>query len=402
MRRLNSILLMVLLLHGFEGLAQDADRYITRAAAYAHRSMFAEAIASYTGAIEKEKDYRLFTGRGRLFLQTGAAEKAKEDFKQANSLESGSGSLGLARAYALTGDYKRAAEELKHHLASPHRLPRKEIMLDPYLSAMEDSPEWRELWKQKWYTRLEEGMAEIEYYIEAGKIDEAENVLSDIEYLYRERPEISYLSGLIAGKRNNRKTALEYLSLALDGDETDYSYWKLYIGLLGENNQYLAAAGMCDRALEAFPGKTDLIYEKSEYLQMAGDRQKALQTAENYLELYPEDERAIRQAGVIAAGAGEYSKALRYFSKNIEYYPGKAECFTDRAAVYMNLKSWEAAVYDYSMALDLWPRDGDALYNKGQALINMGKKEEACYDFRMALRYGNRKASAMLSKHCIM
>ncbi|MFP4489389.1 MAG: tetratricopeptide repeat protein, partial [Bacteroidales bacterium] len=69
--------------------------------------------------------------------------------------------------------------------------------------------------------------------------------------------------------------------------------------------------------------------------------------------------------------------------------------------VYMKIKSWEAAVYDYSMALDLWPRDGDAYYNKGLALFNMGKKEEACYDFRMALRYGNKKASAMISKHCI-
>ncbi|MFO7754999.1 MAG: tetratricopeptide repeat protein [Bacteroidales bacterium] len=400
MKKIKIILLALILVHGIEVLAQDAAECISRATAYADRSLFSEAIELYTVTIEKEDDYRLFTGRGEVFLQTGNIDKAIDDFKQANSLEPGTGYMGLARAYAMGGDYRLAADELQRHLRSDYRLPRNVIMLDTYLTVMEDSPEWRELWKKDWYNQMEQGMAEIEYYIAAGRTEEAERVFSDIEYTYRERPGVSYLRGLIAAEKNNIKEALENLRLAIDSDDTKYSYWELYIEQLAENGEYLTAAKICDRAMDAFPDKTGLIYKKSEYLRLAGDREKALQTAENYLDLYPDKERAIRQAGVIAGEKGEYSKALRYFSRNIENHPGEAECFTDRADVYMKIKSWDAAVYDYSMALDLWPRDGDALYNKGLALLNKGKTEEACHDFRMALRYGNRKASAMLSKHC--
>ncbi|MDZ7739472.1 MAG: tetratricopeptide repeat protein [Bacteroidales bacterium] len=187
MRSLNSILLLLVLLHGPEGMAQDANEYITRAAAYADRALFSEAIEAYTGAIEKEDDYRLFTGRGEVFLQTGNTAKAIDDFQQANRLAPGSGYMGLARAYAIRGDYSRAVDELQQHLRSAWRLPRKVIMLDPYLTLMEDSPEWRELWKNDWYSQIEEGMAEIEYYIDAGRIEEAERLYCPTLNIYIRR-----------------------------------------------------------------------------------------------------------------------------------------------------------------------------------------------------------------------
>ena len=140
---------------------------------------------------------------------------------------------------------------------------------------------------------------------------------------------------------------------------------------------------------------------KSEYLRAANERSAALQAAEEYLNLYPEDEKAIRQAGLASAENKLFSKAIKYFSDNIEKHPSSAQNFTDRANVYLQIKSWDAAEYDYSMSLDLWPRNGDVYYNKGLALMQMGKVDQACHDFRMALRYGNNKASGMISRHCI-
>lgn len=380
---------------------QAVSGYYTVAAAYIDRSMYAEAIEIYTGAMEKNDDYRLYTARGKAFLLRGDIDAAINDFSYANMLKPGSGYLGLARAFALAADIPEAIENLKYHLQSDYRLPRKNIMLDTCFRSLEDAPGWRELWKTSWYNRIEEAVAEAEYYISAGKTEEAAKVLSGIEYIYSDRAETDYIKGLVAAAKNNTPLAREQLRRAIEKDGSKYSFWNLYIEQLISDNDYLAAANACGIALEHFPEKTALILKKSENLYRANDPGPALKQAERYLDLYPGDEEAMRLAGTVSAENGEYNKSLNYFSKNIDNNPGNPQCFTDRAGVYLKIKSWDAAVYDYSMALDLWPRNGDAYYNKGIALINSGKNEKACHDFRMALRYGNRKAASMLSKYCI-
>ena len=401
MRYLSIILLVIICQSGTDVSGQAGPGYFTVAASYIDRSMYARAIEIYTGAMEKNDDHRLFTARGKAFLLRGDIDAAVNDFSYANMLKPGSGYLGLAKAYALAGNKPEAIENLKYHLQSDYRLPRKNIMLDTCFRSLEDTPGWRELWKTPWYSRIEEAVAEAEYYINTGKTEEAGKVLSEIEYIYSDRAETNYLKGLVAAANNNTSLAREQLRRAIEKDGSDYSFWNLYIEQLIADNDYLAAANACSAALEYFPEKTALILKKSENLYRAGDPGPAMEETERYLELYPGDEEAVRLAGTVAAENGEYNKSLSYFSKNIDNYPGNPECFTDRAAVYLKIRSWDAAVYDYSMALDLWPRNGDAYYNKGIALINSGNTEKACHDFRMALKYGNSKAASMLSKHCI-
>jgi len=395
------IILTFVILYSSIISAQDVNTILTRAAALKDRSMFSQAIDLYTEAINVDEDYRLYTERGEAFLMNGRLEDAINDFNMANNLEPGSGYLGLARSYAINNEIEKAIANLQQHLQSDFKLPRKKILLDPYFSSIEETVEWRQLWKNNWYNQLDEAKAEIEYLVNTEKISEARDALSEIENLYKEQTGIIYLKGLIEAGAGNTGMALEYLARAVSEDRAEYSVWKLFIDQLNNNSDYLSAANACEEAILIYPEKTELILLKSENLRMAGDRKSALEAAEIYRELYPGNEAASRQAGIIARDNGEYNRAIRLFSENIENYPGNAQCFTDRAGVYLKMKSWNAAIYDYSMALDLWPRDGEAYYNKGVALLNSGKTTEACHDFRMALRYGNRKASGMLSKYCI-
>ncbi len=381
--------------------AQEIGMYITRASAYSERMMFAGAAEEYTRALSISDDYRLYTGRGEAMIIIGDISLALDDFNKANQIEPGSGYLGLARAYALNNEPSKAIENLRNHLMSGFRLPRKEIMLDAAFAGLEDSKDWRELWKTKWYTQLEEAESEIEYYAGSGKVEDAESVLSGIDNLYNERIELLYLKAVVKAAGSDSKTALGYLRQAIEKGDTSIKTWKLYINQLGETENYLAAADACDKALLYYPRETELIYMKSGYLRMSGEHERALRTAEKYLGLFPDNEDANRQAGLTAADNGEYGKAIRCFTHNIENFPGKSQCYTDRAGLYMNMKAWDAAVYDYSMALDLWPRNGDAYYNKGLALINEGKTDEACHDFRMATRYGDRRAASMINRYCI-
>lgn len=381
--------------------SQDLNDYIREGKALTDRSKYAEAINIYSEALKSHSDYRLYTGRALAFLESGDVSAAVEDYKLANGQSYGSGFFGLTICSILRGDYEQAFFYLRKHLDSEYRLPRKRILLDKYISKLENKTGWKDLWKNDWYTQLEKATADVEYYVSSGRGKEASGALAVVKNMYAESAEVSYLQGLVESSENNTKEAVEHLRSAIEKDSKYYPAWDLFISELEKSGHYYAAANASKEAMEIFPERTELILKTSACLLKANDREGAGKYAEIYLGLYPGAEDANRQAGLVASQRGEYSKALRYFSGNIENYPGKAECFTDRAGVYLRLKSWDAAIYDYSMALDLSPRDADAYYNKGLALMEKGNNNKACYDFKMALRYGNRKAAKMISKYCI-
>lgn len=381
--------------------SQDLNDYIREGKAFTDRSKYAEAINIYSEALKNHSDYRLYTGRALAYLESGDVRAAVEDYRLANGQSYGSGFFGLTICSVLIGDYEQAFFYLRKHLDSEYRLPRKRILLDKYISKLENKTGWKDLWKNDWYTQLEKATANVEYYVSSGRSSEALRALAGVKDMYAESAEVSYMQGLIASAENNSQEAVDHLRQAVERDRKYFPAWELYIDELISSGDYYAAAIASEEAIDLFPGKTKLLLKASGCLLKVNDREGAGKYAELYLDLYPDAEDANRQAGLVASQRGEYSKALRYYSGNIENYPGKAECFTDRAGVYLKLKSWDAAIYDYSMALDLSPRNADAYYNKGLALMEKGNHNKACYDFKMALRYGNRKAAKMISKYCI-
>jgi len=66
------------------------------------------------------------------------------------------------------------------NLLSRYRKSEKEVLLDPAFTTIEYTPEWRQFWKKEWFTALETGISELEYYIAAGKKREAADKLSEL------------------------------------------------------------------------------------------------------------------------------------------------------------------------------------------------------------------------------
>jgi tetratricopeptide (TPR) repeat protein len=316
-------------------------------------------------------------------------------------MKPGSASLNLARAYADMGDVGLSIQHLENHLISDFKTEERKLLLDPHLEKIENSPEWRRLWKTDWFTSLEKGISEIEYQIGRGQVFEARSALKDLSFFYKKSPEINYLSGILSYGEGDYKSAVGFLSDAIAGDYKEYKVWLSYINAQKESAAYLNAVSACNEAMEIYPDRSELYLLRLECNRKAGERQKALNDAKLILQLYPNNEDAIRNAGKLAYENKQYTESLKYLSINIKNQPGNSQYFTDRASVYMATRSWDFAVYDYSMALDLQPMDGEAYYNKAYALLQLGKTEDACHDLKLALKYGNRKASSLINKNCI-
>jgi tetratricopeptide (TPR) repeat protein len=380
---------------------QETVDYLLKSRALTDRGKPDLAIEELTRAISAKIDSRLFVERADAYATKGDYSSAISDYNEANKITPFSGEFGLSRIYALKGDAATSLYHLELNLNSRYRRGEKEIMLDPAFGAIENRPEWRLFWKKEWYTGIEKGISEIEFYSSSGKIDESERVLSELKNNYRDNDEILYAEGLIDLSAGKPGEAVKILA----GLTTSYPDNEKYLRLLAKAQTAGSnAAGASDtytRIISSGVADAELLILRAECFRKTGEFDKAIKDLNKYLVYYPDSKEALSMAGKTEAASGDNIKALELFSQNLKLHPNDADCYVDRANSYFVSKSWNWAINDYSMSLDLKPGNSDVWLNKGISLLNSGRAEDACHDFRRAISLGNKKASEYISKNCI-
>jgi tetratricopeptide (TPR) repeat protein len=360
-----------------------------------------QAIEILSGALKDQQDSRLFLERGEANFVKGDYSAALSDYNSANNLLKFSGEYGLARAYAMKGDAATSLYHLEQNLKSPVRKSEKEIMLDPAFTRIENRPEWRLFWKKEWYSEADKSISEIEYYLSAGKGNEAGEVLTGLQKNYPGNDNILYGRALINLSSGKYPDAIKTLAGLLAADPENEKYLRaLAKAQTGASNPAGASSTYSTLIGLEIPD-ADLLMLRAECYKKTGETEKAMLDLQKYLSLYPENKAALSMAGKTEASSGNNLKALEYFSENLKLHPNDAECYIDRANSYFLSRSWDWAVKDYSMSLDLDPENSETWLNKGIALLNSGRKEDACHDFRMSLSLGNKKATDYISRNCI-
>ena len=145
------------------------------------------ARALFTKAIEtKGANPDLLLKLAEIHYSSGAYQQAIEYAKEADRMESGKGNYMLARSFAISGQAAPAVQYLEKHLKSGIKRPRHEILLDTAFSSIEETADWKALWKQTWYS-------------------EAENLEFEVAYLRRSTDYIAALEKIGEGLRHCSK-----------------------------------------------------------------------------------------------------------------------------------------------------------------------------------------------------
>ncbi|MBN2667499.1 MAG: tetratricopeptide repeat protein [Bacteroidales bacterium] len=399
---MKSILFFILLSLTAAGLqGQTKSDFLMKGRALVERGKPDQAISLLSTALENYRETDVYLGRAEAFAAGGDYSQAINDYNSANSVSPGSGEYGLARIYAFKGDAATAVYHLELCLESEYRRSEKEIMLDPSFSLVENRPEWRQFWRRTIYSSVEKGIAEIEYNLTTGNISDAKTVFTGLSGSYPGNDALAYAGALISF--SEKKYAESQLTLAgLLADEPDNEKYLRLLALAQEaSGNPAGASSTYTRLLAAGTAEPEVLLLRAECFRKTGETDRALGDVEKFLDLYPDDKKALSRAGRLSAASGDNLKALTYFSENLRLHPNDAECYVDRANSYFVSKSWDFAMKDYSMALDLQPENPDAWLNKGIAQLSMGKKDDACFDFRKAFGQGSKKAAEYLSKYCI-
>ncbi|MCX6333302.1 MAG: tetratricopeptide repeat protein [Bacteroidia bacterium] len=346
-------------------------------------------------------DSRLLSIRAEAKLLLGDYTGAIDDFNSANKITQYSGEYGLARIYALKGDAVTSLNHLELSMRSPFRKREKEILLDPAFAKIEERPEWRSFWKKEWYTVPEGKISEIEYYVKAGKTEDAGLIFTELERDYPGNNASVYAGAIIKMSSGKNADATKSLSDLLISEPSNEKYLKALAASQSAASNFAGASASYAKLIGLEVPDADLFLLRAECYRKTGEKEKAMADITKFLTFYPESKRALHLAGKTESGSGNNLKALEYFSENLRLHPNDPECYIDRGNSYFLSKSWQWAVNDYSMSLDLDPYNQEAWLSKGISLVNSGKTEDACHDFRMSFALGNKKAVDYLSKYCI-
>lgn len=394
-------ILLILLADAGVISAQSTAEYLMKSKALMEAGKSGEAATVLSEAARKVNDWRLFAQRAETYMLEGDYPHAVNDLNTANSIAPGSGEYTLARIYALKGNPSTSVYHLELCLKSSFKRSEKDILIDPSFSNIENSPEWRQFWKNDWYDNYEKGISEIEYDIASGNISDAKSTLSDLSGVYSEKSGIVYAAALINFAEAKYPESIKILTGLLNEEPTNEKYLRLLSRVQEAGGNSAGATSTYTRLIDLGIADASLFLLRADCFRKTGENDKALTDIYKYLEFYPDDKKAISFAGKIESASGDNIKALEYFSKNLKLHPNDAGCYVDRANAYFTAKSWDLAIKDYSMSLDLQPENPEVWLNKGIALLGMGKTDDACHDFRLSFNLGNRKATEYLSRYCI-
>lgn len=359
------------------------------------------AIEILSASLQKKQDGRLLLERAEAYTVKGDYSAAIADYNTANNLSPESAEYGLAKAYAKKGDAATSLYHLGLNLKSAFKRSEKEIMLDPAFSKIENRPEWRQFWKNEWFSVPEESIAEIEYYTSAGKNDEAATILSDLKKNYPGSESAAYAGALLNLSTGKYGEAIKSISELLTLKPDNEKYLRALAKAQASSSNPAGASVTYSKLISLEVPDADLLLLRAECYKKTGENSRAIIDIEDYLSINPESKTALSFAGKMEASSGNNLKALEYFSKNLKLHPNDADCYIDRANSYLLSKSWGWAIKDYSMSLDLAPNNHDVWLNKGIALVNVGKVDDACHDFRKSSALGNKKATGYISRYCL-
>ena len=360
-----------------------------------------EAVKILTDALQVTQESELYLERAAAFMEKGDYSQAIKDLNSANNFSPSSGEYGLARIYALKGDAGTSLYHLEISMKSPLKRSEKEVLLDPSFSVIENRPEWRQFWKKEWYGGYEKALSEIEYCLSAGKKDEARALLNELTSDYPGNDGNIYAQALYSLSTANYPDVVKAVSGLLENDPKNEKYLRtLALAQEGAGNPAGASSAYTQLIDMGIPD-ADLLLLRAGCFRKTGESAKALTDIKKYLDLYPDDNKALSFAGKVEAASGDNLAAIEYFSENLKLHPNDPECYIDRANSYFVSKSWSWAIKDYSMSLDLQPGNSDIWLSKGIALLNSGKVDDACHDFRKSYSMGNKRATEYISRNCI-
>lgn len=207
------------------------------------------------------------------------------------------------------------------------------------------------------------------YFLEAGRLDEAEREFEATLALYPGDLEATLNMGVLASERGDWETAIEYYRVILEAG----AYPSLVLNQLGiasaRTGKIEEAVGYYERALEYDPGDARARMNLGAARAALGDRSAAVADYEEAIRLNPGSAEAHYNLAIALNALGRRDEAAEHYQRAHELDPSDVDTLYNLGVVYMDQEKHGLAAEQFRAALGLDPSLSDAAHNLGAVLL---------------------------------
>ena len=402
----NSVFRIMILLFVFSTLttftfAQSINDLLIKAKIEFENNQFQNAIDSYTNILVSQPGTKeLFFYRGECFFQQKQYFEALSDYKKADSLDNGFASFQIAKCYALLGNNSIAIEYIKKNLTSKYKEPQSAFKLEKTFGNIQKTKEWKDLWKQDWYSVLENSLAEIHYFYENNKFEKALNTTEQLLVNHKNNFTLLHFRGKILLALTDYNAAEKDFNELIQRKPFVAELYVERAEIYEKTNVYKKALEDYNKAIELDGTNYILLFKRALVLYNLKLFDNALVDLNRYTYFKENDQNALYYCGLIYFEKQEYFKALPFFNDLLEKNKKELRYFVARGNTYLMCTSYKYAEQDYTQALDLNPKSGIVYMNRGIARFEQGELKGACRDWQKAFNLKDANVQDYLEKRC--
>ena len=193
--------------------------------------------------------------------------------------------------------------------------------------------------------------------------------------------------------------AIEAFSKAIENDPkyaTAYQYRAIAYSAIGFNelalvdiNRFIKLKPKSKRSILSTLGG---IYEGQKKYQ------KAIETFNEYIKLYPNESLGYSRLGGIYVELGDFKKAIFYYSKAVKLEPDDFHIYFNRGNIYLATYNYGQALDDYNKAIELNPTIGDFYFNRALVFLKLNNYQQAINDYTKLIEIDPTNATAYFNR----
>lgn len=218
-----------------------------------------------------------------------------------------------------------------------------------------------------------------------GQVVQAQAIMDAVLKAQPRHHEALHLSGLIAYRAENPRSAAELIGKAIEINPGLPAPHNNLGNALRALNQPMAAIESFDRALALNPNLAEAHFNRANALLDLNRFEAAVESYDRAIVLKPMHAEAHNNRGNALAALGKEQAAIESYDRAIDLKPDYAMAINNRGVAYIALKRPDAALADFDRAIGLQPRFAMAHNNRGNALTRLGRLREAAESYSRAI-----------------
>lgn len=168
-----------------------------------------------------------------------------------------------------------------------------------------------------------------------------------------------------------------------------------------ERGEYQKAIESYNKYIHLYPEHLKSIYNRGRAYEEIGEYEKALEDFRHVLRKNPENISAILSlANDFYVRKKDYENTIFYADKALDLNEKNALAYVLRGRANQKLGNVNQALSDYNNAISVDKNYAEAYISRGSLRLAAKQKSRACGDFKTAAALGSSQAEQLLKKYC--